>query len=706
MNNNVNNNSHIYYHDAYQIYELLDNSTKYGGYDDLGGLDSRAMKELFIRLPFESKRKFLYGQTLLHKCFESLSWTGTGTGTRTGTGAIAAAHTSASTQSDIVNVLLDVYPEAIRKEDENGYLPIHCLLLPPPTRTYTACATTTTSSSSVTRYNNSYHYIKELLPQICLAFPDSIAVKTKIDGQLPLHIVCQRTNDIQSESDTENKNESKETEIDTTIKNDNNSDNNYNYNHRNSNSSASASGSILLVDVIDYIITCYPAACYCKDNYGKYPFDYALEAIQNTNTNNGTITIGGGGGRTSSATTTLAGIQILQLLIAQNPILLSFPSSASSSSSGSGEFDSSTTCTTGNTASDNTTVNDNDNDNDTTTTRGGGDDLPLHRIIKKCSLLQRREQLYEQVINTLLEGFEGILRIQDSNYQTPLQLACTRNNPLSQIYTLVRKWPEQILGGSQSQSTIIFDDTQFNGQLLYPSLLGSTMITSIGTSSSSSGIKLSHVQKWMDYNPNIQFIKDQHGRLPIHYAVLSTSQDAFQIVEYLLLNTTNSTTRSLGGGGGEGRSVDNHATTNYDYNNTNTDIAIQQLSTSDNNGRLPLHNAAASPTCSEQIIQLLIDLYPDGLLQKDYGSQSDNNKNSNNKKNESSEIIGSQEEDDDDDYDNEYENDGRLPWHYGECSRQDLVFEQTTTLYPTHTECNIYLVPDEIQWDILSVQGH
>jgi len=188
--------SHIYYHDAYQIYELFDKkSTKYG-YDL--GLDSMAMKELFIRIPSESKREFLYGQTLLHKCFESLSWTGT---TKT---------TAYTTQRDVVNILLDAYPEALTKEDDNGYLPIHCLLLPPPT-----CTT-----SSLTRSNN-YYYIKELLPQICLAFPDSISAKTKIGGQLPLHIVCQRTSDIGSETE----NESIETESDTTTSNSNSNSN-------------------------------------------------------------------------------------------------------------------------------------------------------------------------------------------------------------------------------------------------------------------------------------------------------------------------------------------------------------------------------------------------------------------------------------------------------------------------------------------------
>ena len=53
----------------------------------------------------------------------------------------------------------------------------------------------------------------------------------------------------------------------------------------------------------------------------------------------------------------------------------------------------------------------------------------------------------------------------------------------------------------------------------------------------------------------------------------------------------------------------------------------------------------------------------------------------------------------------EQDNDGRLPWHYGECSRQDVVFEQTATLYP-EIEVNLDLVPEEIQWDILSVKDH
>ena len=547
-----------YYHDAYQIYELLDqNKNTNQIFFDLPNIVT-AIKDLFIRSPFESRRTFLYGQTLLHKCYE----------------------TPMPNVSSIIDILLEFYPEALEKEDDNGRLPIHYLLSPKSSwwqHQLHQCQQQHRQDETTS--------IKDLLKQIILLFPDSLVSTTSLrdGGQLPLHIVCQRTNTC-SQS----------------------------------------------VEIIDFLIKCYPDACHYRDNYGKFPFDYALEtAIETCNT------IHNFGSPHN---------QILQLLLQQNPIVLSFPSSISESSgihnnnNNEDEF--------GNTRSiiSTTAVNNGD---------GGNGDLPIHRLIKECSYLYNRSKskYYDPIINILLNDYEGCLRIQDSVFKmTPLMLSCTCNNSLTQIYTLLRKWPEQI---QFDTSQIIFNDTKFNGELLYSSL---AMVKSI---------TIVDVKNWMDYynttdnnndsssssssssssnNNSIVLKKDIHGRLPIHYAVLSKSNDAYKIIHYLLFGTTEGAT------------------------GTDTGTAIQQLSTADNNGRLPIHYASASPTCHENILRLLIKIYPDGLLQKD--------KN------------------------------GRLPWHYGECSRQDLIFEMTTTLYPNHNECNLDLVPDEIQWDILSVKGH
>jgi hypothetical protein len=605
------NNSDIiyyYYHDAYQIYELLDNDKNKNNNTGctvlIGPNNVNAIKDLFIRLPQESKRTFLYGQTLLHKCYETMPLLQQSQfETSFANNNDYDSHNRSSNDSDsdsdsasIIDVLLEFYPDALKKEDDNGRLPIH-YLLSPKSRWWQQQQRDTCS-------------IKDLLEQIITIFPDSIVSTTSRDGQLPLHIVCQRTTTTGDANTNSNSNS--------------NSDNNQ------------------LFDVIDFLIKCYPDACQYRDNYGKFPFDYALEtAIENTHTHTHTQTSSSGGDDTCSPH-----IQILQLLIQNNPVLLSFPSSSCS-------------------ISESGIHNNNNNEDEFGNTRsitgndvggGGGGDLPIHRIIKECSLLYNRLKQYDPIIDIVLNGFEGCLRIQDSEYQmTPLMLSCTCNNSLSQIYTLLRKWPEQIQLGSTSQ--IIFDDTKFNGELLYSSLAMSKSITILD------------VKNWIKYynnnndssssnnnnnNNSIVLKKDIHGRLPIHYAVLSKSNDAYKIIHYLLFGTTATATAN------------------------DSTIAIQQLSTDDNNGRLPIHIASASPTCNESILKLLIKTYPDGLLHKDNNSISNNNNSG----------------------------DGRLPWHYGECSRQDLIFEMTTTLFPNHNECNLDLVPDEIQWDILSVKGH
>ncbi|OEU06434.1 hypothetical protein FRACYDRAFT_254449 [Fragilariopsis cylindrus CCMP1102] len=303
--------------------------------------------------------------------------------------------------NSIIDIILEFYPEALQKEDDNGRLPIHYLLSPK------------------SQWWQQQHYettsIKDLLEQIIVLFPDSIVSTTSLrdGGQLPLHIVCQRT---------------------TTGDN----------------------STTQLVDAIDLLIHCYPDACHCRDNYGKFPFDYALETaigIENITSTTSTCTT------STSTSSSSPHIQILQLLLQKNPILLSFPSSISESSG---------------------IHNNNNNEDEFGNTRsiittgvggGGGDgDLPIHRIIKECSVLYNRskQKIYDPIIELLLNGYEGCLRIQDSEFHmTPLMLSCTCNNSLSQIYTLLRKWPEQIdIGTSQ----MIFDNNKFNGELLYSSL--------------------------------------------------------------------------------------------------------------------------------------------------------------------------------------------------------------------------------------------
>ena len=250
--------------------------------------------------------------------------------------------------------------------------------------------------------------------------------------------------------------------------------------------------------------------------------------------------------------------------------------------------------------------------------------LLLHRMLKKCSLLEK--STYDEIVEILVTRCESSLRIQDSSGNTPLFLACTQNHSLSQIYSLVRIWPEQI---TPNRSKSIFDSTVFNCELLYPSLI-------------SKSIKFSTVKKWLLQDPGARLRRDLHGRLPIHYAVTSGSSKAFEIVKCLLF---------------EGEELPE----------ASKSLSSKQLTTKDASGRLPIHMASASPSCSSEILKMIIDENSEGLMEAD--------------------------------------NDGRLPWHYGECSRQDLVFETTAELFPD-MEVDLDLVPEEIQWDILSVKGH
>ena len=275
---------------------------------------------------------------------------------------------------------------------------------------------------------------------------------------------------------------------------------------------------------------------------------------------------------------------IAQLLINQHPVLLSFPNESGA--------------------------------------------LKIHQMLNKCSLLERSS--YDDLVEILVSGCESSLRFQDGSGSTPLLLACTQNHSLSQIYSLVRKWPEQV---TPNRSKSIFDPTVFNGEILYPSLI-------------SKSTKMSNVRGWLVREPDARFRQDLHGRLPIHYAVVSKSKGAEDIVRCLLF----------------GQDEDGTALTVM-----SNPSCVQQLSTRDNNGRLPIHMASASPTCRPEILKLLIDTHTQSLMEQD--------------------------------------NDGRLPWHYGECSRQDLVFETTAELFP-EMEVILDLVPEDIQWDVLSVKCH
>ena len=89
---------------------------------------------------------------------------------------------------------------------------------------------------------------------------------------------------------------------------------------------------------------------------------------------------------------------------------------------------------------------------------------------------------------------------------------------------------------------------------------------------------------------------------------------------------------------------------------------IDTCHVADRHGRLPLHYAAAAG--NRAILDILVDKYPDGLLQED--------------------------------------EDGRLPWHYAECARMDGVYDLTLDLADGEIG-ELDLVPDEVRWDVLQI---
>ncbi len=367
------------YHDAYQVYELLDK------WNPQGPPHPEKVQALFDRNPPVAYQEFLFGQTLLHKCMEHYS-----------------------NQLELVKVLIDAYPEALKKSDDNGFLPLHRALIEG------------TGQPSL-----------ELLQVVIPAAPETI-LETTPTGALPLHLACAR---FQAST------------------------------------------------MVQYLIEWFPESIQHRDNHGRFPLHYALDASRPQP-------------------------EVIQQLVEQYPVILSFLDPQGY--------------------------------------------LPLHRILKK------NQAQYDAIVELLVHFCPGALRIQDlSHNQTPLLLACKNNNSLSQIYSLVRAWPEQVQLGSSA-----FETKGFNGEML-PSALASQSAT------------LTRLKAWIQRYPSARQEPDLQGRLPIHYAALSRSTQAIEMVQYLL----------------------------------------DSCPVTDQHGRLPLHYAAAAGNGA--IVEILTNQYPEGLLQPD-----------------------------------------------------------------------------------------
>jgi ankyrin repeat protein len=188
--------------------------------------------------------------------------------------------------------------------------------------------------------------------------------------------------------------------------------------------------------------------------------------------------------------------------------------------------------------------------------------LPLHRVLR----MGKRTFAYDKIVDILVDSCPGSLLFQDGEGCTPLLQACSESNSLSQVYSLVRKWPEQIT----TQSNLITEPDEFNGEMLWSTL-------------SSQSIRLDRVRQWTRLHPEVILTPDLQGRLPLHYAVVSSSEEVLEIVQFLL----------------------------EQLDSVDTALAIP-----DHHGRLPMHYAASSPF-SDVVINYLMEIYPEGLTHAD-----------------------------------------------------------------------------------------
>eukprot|EP00980_Cylindrotheca_fusiformis_P016751 scaffold5048_cov121-Cylindrotheca_fusiformis.AAC.2 len=185
-------------------------------------------------------------------------------------------------------------------------------------------------------------------------------------------------------------------------------------------------------------------------------------------------------------------------------------------------------------------------------------DLPLHRV------LRHNHHNLDIVVETVTDVCPAALRFQNAEGQTPLLLACEESNSLSQIYSLIRQWPEQVT----TQPGFPFYETSFNGELFASSLV-------------SKSLSFDRVRQWIERHPEEVLSPDIQGRLPIHYAAASPSNDAVAVVQFLI------------------------------------EKSGECAATADKYGRLPLHYVSGTPLFDQRVAEVLIDAFPGGLISAD-----------------------------------------------------------------------------------------
>eukprot|EP00934_Nitzschia_sp_Nitz4_P000975 Nitzschia sp. Nitz4//scaffold200_size39268//1369//2523//NITZ4_007609-RA/size39268-processed-gene-0.10-mRNA-1//-1//CDS//3329541265//975//frame0 len=179
----------------------------------------------------------------------------------------------------------------------------------------------------------------------------------------------------------------------------------------------------------------------------------------------------------------------------------------------------------------------------------------LHRLLDRpCDVCTDR------MVDILVKACPLPLRFQDwETGLTPLLQACGNDSSVSQLFSLLQAWPEQ----ATVSSLAFLDETS------HTSMPSSALACKAAT--------LDRLQAWIGMNPSLLTVVDVEGRTPLHYVAMSSSEQAPELLKYLL------------------RCHDSG----------------KHVQARDHHGRLPIHYAAANPLghCSS----ILIEVFPRGL---------------------------------------------------------------------------------------------
>jgi ankyrin repeat protein len=213
-------------------------------------------------------------------------------------------------------------------------------------------------------------------------------------------------------------------------------------------------------------------------------------------------------------------------------------------------------------------------------------DLPLHCL--------NWAVVSTSVVDKLLEAYPGAARAKNLEGQTPLHCACNKKinkNALISIQSLISVYPEGIdVEDNHGLLPSHYLTTNINyGQL------PSHYFTNYPTRNSKKGHESNKFLL-----PQLCLKRDNHGKIPLHYACEGKTPNSIFYIMTLLSSSTESVY------------VEDWQTRTPRHILTNT------ASRKDENEMLPLHHlAAASDTLSVESLKLLVDVYPESITTAD-----------------------------------------------------------------------------------------